>query len=98
MKEAARGFSSGTVSERIRPALDGALIQPELRRLSSAFVELQQARHEADYDLLRSFTRAEALDLLDQADQSFRDWDTVKGTIQADVFLMSLLVLNAIKN
>jgi hypothetical protein len=97
MKDAARGFAGGEVSDRVRPALNGARIQPELQSLAASFIDLQQARHEADYDIMRSFTRSEALDLVDQAEQSFDDWSVVKGTIQAETFLVSLLVLKALR-
>lgn len=97
MADAARGFASSNVSAKIQPGLNDEGIQAQLRDAASAFVELQQARHEADYDVARSFTRSEAIDLVEQAEQAFVDWSSVRGTIQADAFLMSLLVLNALK-
>lgn len=97
MADAARGFAS-TVSPKIARGLNGTVIQPELRSVAEAFVELQQARHEADYDPFRSFTRSETLDLVEQAEQAFEDWAAVKGTIQADTFLVSLLLLKALRN
>ena len=97
MKEAAKGFASGAVSEKIAPGLNALAVQPELENLAGVFIELQQARHEADYDALRIFTKAEALELVSQAEQAFDDWHVVKGTIQADSFLVSLLILKALK-
>ncbi len=97
MADAAKGFASGQVSQKMEPALGGLSIQQELRDVASALVELQQARHEADYDLLRTFTRAEVLDMVTQAEQAFQDWKRVKRTPQADAFLVSLLILNLLK-
>ena len=55
------------------------------------FVDLQQARHEADYDTARRFSRREVLDLLDEAEQAFAGWRHVRRSIQADTFLAGLL-------
>ena len=62
------------------------------KRLAHAFVELQQARHEADYDLTRAFTRRDALDFVDRTEQAFKDWRTVEGTPAGDAFLIALLL------
>jgi predicted lipid-binding transport protein (Tim44 family) len=91
MKDAAQGFAKDNVSPKIRPALGGSSLQPQLMAVAAAFVELQQARHEADYDTSRRFTRQECLDLLDQAEQAFADWRAVRQTLQADTFLVALL-------
>ena len=98
MKEAAKGFAARNVSSKILPALEGLPIQPELARLASAFVDLQQARHDADYYLGRQFTRQEAHDICDQADQAFSDWNIIRGTRQSDVFLLSLLAQKHIQS
>ena len=97
MKAVAVGFASGTISEKIRPGLNGEPLQPELRDVAGAFVELQQARHEADYDIAGRFTRAVVLDLVEQATQAFDNWNVVRGTIQADTFLTALLVQRSLK-
>jgi hypothetical protein len=64
MKAVAQNFATNNVSPKIVAGLNGHALQPELRRLAAAFVDLQQARHEADYDTGRRFTRRETLDLL----------------------------------
>ena len=64
----------------------------ELRRLAGAFVELQQARHEADYDLGRDFTRREVIDLVETAEQAVADLEVVRRTDIGKAFLVSLLV------
>lgn len=43
----------------------------EVETIAVAFVELQQARHEADYDLSRRFARADVSALLNVADGAF---------------------------
>lgn len=91
MKEASQGFANSNPSAKIRPALGTLKLQKELVSVAAAFVELQQARHEADYDTARRFTRKETLDLVDQAEKAFAAWQTVRQSVQADTFLIALL-------
>ena len=93
MKRVAQQFSGGQISARLRPGMNGQAAQPELARVAAAFVDLQQARHEADYDTTRRFTRQDVIDFVDRAEQAFRDWHTVRKSIQADVFLAGLLAI-----
>jgi hypothetical protein len=48
MKDVSVQFAKGTVSPKLSAGLKGRQVQPELRRIAVAFVDLQQARHEAD--------------------------------------------------
>jgi hypothetical protein len=60
--------------------------------LAQAFVDLQQARHEADYDLARPpFTRQEAQDLVDRATRAMADLEAVGSTPHGEAFLVCLL-------
>jgi hypothetical protein len=59
MKEACRRFAGGNVSHAMRRRLPTAFVVPmALRNVARAFVELQEQRHSADYDLSQNFTRA----------------------------------------
>ncbi len=98
MKAVGRQFSSGGVSSKLLPALSDRPLQAELRDVAEAFAELQEARHEADYDRTRRFTRKEANDLLKQAERAFADWRAVRKTVQADAFLAGLLALAHMRN
>ena len=86
MKQIAQRFANDSISPKLAPGLNGQALQPELVAVAKAFVGLQQARHEADYDTARRFTRREVLDLLDEAEQAFADWRRVRKSIQADAF------------
>ena len=97
MKVVAHQFATSRDPARLAPGLNSQPIQPALADVAAAFKELQQARHEADNDLNRRFTRAEVLDLINTTDQAFRNWRRVRGTIQADTFLTGLLVYNNIQ-
>jgi hypothetical protein len=64
--------------------------------VATAFVNLQEARHDADYNLAKAFSRAEARRLVAQVDQAFRDWNAVVAMPShneiCELFLASLLL------
>lgn len=63
-----------------------------VRNIGSAFVELQQARHEADYDLLRRFSRSDMLALLTLAGAAFASLASLNRTNpERRVFLLALV-------
>lgn len=61
--------------------------QADVKIVADAFVFLQQARHEADYDLMLEFDREEALECTQTAREALRAWDRVKKTSDAKLFL-----------
>jgi hypothetical protein len=69
-----------------------APLEPEFNRIANAFVELQEARHTADYDAGTPFDRNDVLQKIDLAERAFSDWDTVKNRPNANVFLAALLL------
>lgn len=91
MKTVAQGFAANNVSPKLAPALEGQVLLFDLVGVAGAFIDLQQARNEADYDTARRFTRRETLDLVVQAEQAFGFWGHVRDTLQADTFLVGLL-------
>ena len=91
MRKVAQQFSEGGISPKLAPGLDGEALQPELINVAATFVDLQEARHEADYDTTRRFSRQEVVDLVDRADRAFSDWAVVRQTVQADTYLAGLL-------
>ncbi len=76
---------------KLKPALGTAALPVELVRVAQAFVQLQQVRHDADYNLSKSFTRQEALDLIDLCDEAHTEWKTIRKSAAADVFCAALL-------
>ena len=98
MQRVARQVAANGVSEALLPGFNGHPLQPELIALARAFVELQQARHEADYNRAHRFTRREVLDLVDRVDKAFTDWTSVRRTPQADTFLTGPLVFGNIRS
>ena len=68
----------------------------EIGRIASAFVALQDARHDADYDVSKTFSRPVAQGLAAQADTAFTDWRIVSAdpahADMCDLFLATLLL------
>ena len=98
MRTVAQQFARGDVSPKLSPGLDGQLLQPELVNVAATFVDVQQARHEADYDTARRFTRMEVLDLIDRVEQATNDWHDVRRTGPADTFLVGSLAFGNMRN
>lgn len=91
MQEVCRQFAAGNLNPATAVLLPNPL-QPELRRVANAFVELQEARHTADYDLAAVFSRPEVLLKIDLVTRAFDDWRVVRSDLNASVFLAALLL------
>ena len=72
--------------------LTTAPLDAELTEIAAAFVELQEARHRADYDLSETFDRVQVMRYVDQARQAIEKWKLVKNSPNANVFLVALLL------
>jgi uncharacterized protein (UPF0332 family) len=64
----------------------------DLRMLAEAFQFLQDARHKADYDLSYALTRSDAELYLRVAEAAFQAWRRIRGSDEANVFLVALLL------
>jgi uncharacterized protein (UPF0332 family) len=78
------------------PARLAALcIQPpsqDIQFIAKAFVELQQARHDADYDTRYRFARDDVLTLLDTAEQAFASFHALpRKSIERRLLLVALV-------
>jgi len=86
-------------SARPPPASRANLLGPlktnvALRDAALAFVPLQQARHDADYNHQAAFSRAGVLTLVDSARDAIKKLDLVTGTRDGQTFL-ALIMLEA---
>jgi len=90
MNDACRSFAASNL-----PAPLGAIVPmplpAELIETAQAFLDLQEARHQADYDLADRYLREETLAVVGQAERAFTAWQHVRATRQAKVFLVALL-------
>jgi hypothetical protein len=92
MKKTAQGFAAASAGQNAWRAVMGAPPSASLVDVALAFIALQEARHEADYDLSRTFTRGEVEALVARTDVAFADWQTVATSAEAETFLVALLV------
>lgn len=72
MKQACASFGGGMLKASVAKGLpSGAVgyysIPPEIRSLARMFVDLQDRRHLADYDLAERFTRSDVLIMIENA-------------------------------
>ncbi|MCY4542062.1 MAG: hypothetical protein OXB95_06665 [Rhodobacteraceae bacterium] len=91
MKQAALEFTKQQVSPKLSSGFNRQAVPQPLVDVATAFVQLQEARHDADYNRTLRFTRSEVLDLVDLAELAFQDWKLVRRTLHADTFLTGVL-------
>jgi len=94
MKHVCKQFGSGSVQSLNAGTrkLVTAPLAPELVSVATAFADLQEARHQADYDVSEVLTRVDVLQKIALARQAFAAWQAIKGTPNAAVFLAALLL------
>jgi uncharacterized protein (UPF0332 family) len=61
-------------------------------QVARTFIDLQQARHDADYDLSKRYTRSDALTQVSRAEIAVRLWDKSRATRQAEAFMVAMLI------
>lgn len=90
MKQAAIAFRATNLPQHVA-SLIPAQVPQELITIADRFVLLQESRHKADYDLTEQFDRTRVQALVNDAEQVFRLWATIRDTDEARVFLSSLI-------
>ena len=90
MKRVSGMFSAANAPKAIAPIL-GAPVSADLQYIAQAFIKLQEARHEADYDLESSWTKLTAQELVEVARNSFESWGRIRRSHEANVFALALL-------
>ena len=69
------------------PAFNPLPLDLRLVSLAKSFTELQDARHQADYNTYRSYTRQEALHFHQLSTTALEDWTAIRRTSHGDAFL-----------
>ena len=94
MKQVSQLFARGQLPGSLAGLAQSTQIPPDLVVVASAFVDLQQARHTADYDLSprSALTRSTAQARVRQARQAFAAWDRVRAEPAAEVYLIAMLL------
>jgi hypothetical protein len=72
--------------------LIGQPVPAEIPRVADSFVQLQNARHKADYNVKDLVTPTEAQTFVQMARDAFTDWGVVATNPAADTYLTELLV------
>lgn len=70
MKKACKPFAGGTLPDRLCKGLDSPYVSSEIQTVAATFVELQDKRHQADYDLTEPFRRNEAWSFIKSAERA----------------------------
>ena len=97
MKEVCKFFARKQTPKKLTKALEDLPLQPQLVDIARAFVDLQEARHQADYNTYRLIKRQEAIHHVQLASKALDDWNSIRKTPQADAFLTGLLVIRRIQ-
>ena len=69
----------------------GPIHSAQLAQVAQAFIILQQARHDADYNLEEPLDLADAMAQVNRADSAFRSWEMTRNSNVAKDYLFSLL-------
>jgi hypothetical protein len=88
---AGRGRPFSGIPDATRALLTFPL-EPALVSVLEAFVELQESRHQADYDLTKTWNRLGAANHVATARNAFASWQTIRHTPNAAVFAAALLL------
>lgn len=96
IKGAARAFASGNPPDLIKRALAGQPIPTELQEFTQTFVELQERRHQADYDLSSRFIRDNVLTNIQRVEEAIVNWEQIDRDHATGVFLLCVHTWNRI--
>jgi len=95
MKEVCRAYAKAVSDVGFKPEIAPLLtfpVEDGIREVSQVFVELQEARHSADYDVASKWTRLDVLALITSVEDAFIKWKSVKAVPNAKIFLFDLLL------
>jgi len=98
MAAAAKSFRGGTLPAAISRSVGTLTISTELRVLAACFLDAQDKRHLADYDLAVTFLRDDVIDLIENIEQAVHDWLPTRSDPASQLFLTSLLVWERIRS
>jgi len=96
--ELARAFDHGRMKKASQNVIHGkfrgspAPAIAHLKDVAKAFIELQDARHLADYDDSTHWSRTDTLKAVDRASKAFDAWRIVRGDKIAQDYLLQLLI------
>ena len=97
MKNVCEEFIKGTPkSDLLKPFWSRLRVtaSADIKTIAEAFINLQELRHSADYDLAHAFTRQDAETAADQAKDAMDAWNRVRTANEelALLFVLSLML------
>jgi uncharacterized protein (UPF0332 family) len=99
MKEACKSFGGGTLKKGVAKGLPaGFTIPGEIRELAETFVDLQDNRHLADYDLTERFKRSEVLVLIAEVRKHSETFRNLASSNEKRFFLACLWAWKELAN
>lgn len=90
MKSVCEALNVARLSRTLQQQLGRTVVSPEMRGFAAAFVILQEARHDADYDPSVRFSLSDATDLIEAAAATMATYDTIAPGEQADILALML--------
>ncbi len=67
-------------------------VPPALQQVASAFVDLQDERHTADYDNHEQWSPTDVQTILDSAHSAFQNWQSIRTHPMAGNYLLMMLL------
>jgi len=83
--------SSKVSSRQFPPDAASISVAAQLKIVAGSFVTLQQRRHAADYDNSKVWSRTEAWEAIDEAEEAMKAWIAIRETEFAQDFLLDLM-------
>ncbi len=91
MKRVCGRFTQAQLDQPLRDLI-GDSASSDLQRVARDFIQLQNARHSADYDLSLEFTPNQGYETVVMAEVAIEAWNRLKGSSEANIFILSLLL------
>ena len=92
IREVCKVFAGASSDDRIKKVLDGHGIPDDLVTIARTCHNLQAYRHEVDYNFIRSFTKEDAIDIIEETEEAHKKWETIRDNEATKVFLTALIV------
>jgi hypothetical protein len=72
--------------------LIGSSPSSDLQTVARNFIQLQDARHSADYDLSYQLNKTDAMRCVGLTVETMKAWKNLEGSAEANIFILSLLL------
>lgn len=95
----AGSFAGGTLKKGVSKGLPvGFKIPVEIRDLAATFVDLQDQRHLADYDLTERFKRSDVFALITRVKRAAAEFQSLEASNEKQFFLACLWAWKELAN